>query len=64
MSRSILTATLLAEIAQIDAAFEKATDWGSWMAMRSADRQRLVRTLKDECGAVVADKWELKVEGN
>lgn len=36
----------LARIAQIDAAFEAATRWGSWMVMSANERERLVNDLR------------------
>lgn len=38
----------LARIAEIDAMFADATGWGSWMAMCSNERERLVNALNKE----------------
>lgn len=36
----------LKRIAQIDAEFEQATGWGSWMVMVANERERLVDDLR------------------
>lgn len=49
----------LARIHEIDAQFENATGWGSWMATLSSERRCLVRELR-AAGIVVDHRYELK----
>jgi hypothetical protein len=37
----------LQRIAEIDAEFEQATGWGSWMVMVANERERLVDDLRE-----------------
>lgn len=39
---------MLARIAEIDAMFEGATGWGSWMVMCANEREGLVNRLRRE----------------
>jgi hypothetical protein len=46
----------LQRIAEIDASFEAATRWGSWMVEASNERARLVKLLQLE-GHAIEHKW-------
>lgn len=50
----------LARIAKIDAMFDAATAWGSWMVSASGDRARLVQSLSKFDGIEVAHKHEVR----
>lgn len=45
----------LARIAEIDAMFDRATGWGSWMAMGANEREVLVGGLR-EAGVEIEHK--------
>ena len=49
-------ATALARIAHIDAMFEAATGWGSWMVMCANEREHLAKRLR-AAGHQIEDKW-------
>mgnify|MGYP003347831795 FL=1 len=48
--------TALARIAHIDAMFEGASRWGSWMVMYATEREVLAKRLR-AVGHQIEDKW-------
>lgn len=53
----------LTRIAEIDAMFESATGWGSWMVMCANEREALVNALNKE-GHDVPHKHLARAGGN
>lgn len=49
-------------IAEIDAMFERAVGWGSWMASASSERHSLVEQLR-KLGIKVEHKHVMKADG-
>lgn len=52
----------IARVAEIDAMFEQATGWGSWMVMTANERERLVDDLQAN-GYNVEHKWLARCDG-
>lgn len=48
-------------VAEIDAMFDEATGWGSWMVMAANERESLVNQLK-AAGYVIEHKWQARDE--
>lgn len=49
-------------VAELDAQFEAATHWGSWMVMAANERQRLVNDLNAN-GHKTEHKWLARCDG-
>ncbi len=52
----------LARIAEIDAMFESAQTWGSWMVGASNERAGLVRLLKKYDDTIVEHKYTTEAD--
>jgi hypothetical protein len=53
---------MLKRIAKIDALFDAATGWGSWMASLANEREALVEALRKDFGLKVEHKWKARTE--
>lgn len=50
-------------IAEIDAKFEAAKGWGSWMVMVANEREDLVNRLNSQWGEKIEHKWQARCGG-
>ncbi len=50
-------------IAEIDAEFEAAKGWGSWMVMVANEREDLVDRLNSQWGEKIEHKWQARCGG-
>jgi hypothetical protein len=55
-------APMLARIGKIDALFDAADAWGSWMVSAANEREALVTALKRDHGVTVAHKWRARTK--
>ncbi|UNJ22074.1 hypothetical protein [Microcystis phage vB_MweS-yong2] len=54
---------LLRRISEIDAMFDAAAGWGSWMVEAANEREALVDRLAADHGVTVEHKWQARRSG-